>query len=240
MTELNALIEVPEPVKLESGTEVLVQDLRLRQLLKLLRIITRKGLPLAQEMGLFRLSPDDDRDEFVTNLLAVLFMCIPDAEDETIEFLRSMVQPAGLVDRRSLSRQEQQDNQERWTQLYLEIDNPTLEDTATLIEKIVRREAGDIQALGKRVAGMLNFAKKTGQIPTDLPTSTSSAPNSSADSPGASISSPPSTDGLTTSSRTFASDGSVSYSPPSENGATTTTGTASNASSSRPEPSSNS
>ena len=39
------------------------------------------------------------------------------------------------------------------------LDNPELEDLVDLIEAIVRREAKDIMALGKRLAAMLKLAK---------------------------------------------------------------------------------
>ena len=223
--ELNALDGIPEQVKLSSGNFVEIQDLKSRQFFKFLRIVTHGALPLVNDMSLFRLGGDIDPEEFGARLLSIMLLSIPDAETETIEFLQSMVKPAGLIEGRSLNKQDTERNNVLWDQFRKDMDNPELDDLITLIEAIVKREAADIQALGKRLQGMFSLAQKTGQL---SPNPTSPAQNSSAGSPAATTSSPANTAGPTTSSAISVSGGSASASLLFENVATTPTGSVSN------------
>lgn len=227
MSELDALDPVPETVKLSSGTTVILEDLKARQFFKLLRIVTRGALPAMQDFSVFRIDPNDNPTEFGARLLGVVVLAIPEAEDEAIEFLRSMVKPVGLIERRGLNKQDLERNKELWTAIYTELENPELEDLVTLIEAIVRREAADIQALGKRLAGMFKLAQKTGQVPSS-PSPTSPTVTSSVVSPEPSTSSATNTGGVTTNVETSLSGDSGNASPPSVNDATTSVGLASN------------
>ncbi len=241
LSELDALDPVPEQVKLTSGTVVVLEDLKARQFFKLLRIVTHGAMPLMQDMSLFKLDPDTDPGEFTSRLLSILVLSIPDAEDETIEFIASMCKPYGLIEDRRLNKQDAERNEELWRRLAKDLDNPELDDLVTLIEAVVRRESADIQALGKRLAAMFKLADRTGQLrtpqttetPTETPTSSPDqtsvrTPDSSADSPAPSISWPPSTAGTTTTSGLSHSGASVSVSPPSGNAGTTPGGSDSN------------
>ncbi len=221
--DVGVIDPLPEQVKLSSGSVIVLQDLRARQFFKFLRIITHGAMPIVQDPALLKLSPDMDAGEFGTRLLSIMVLSIPDAEDETIEFVRSMCEPYGLISGRGLNKQDTERNRELWTRLYTELDNPALEDLLTLIEAIVRRESADIQALGKRLTAMFNLAEKTGQL---SPNSTSPTPDFSAGSPEPSTSSVTNTDGPTDRSATSASDASVSVSPPSESAVSTSNGTA--------------
>lgn len=227
MSELDALDPVPEQVKLQSGTVVALESLRARQFFKLLRIITHGALPVLQDLSIFRLDPDEDPAEFTTRLLSLMALSIPDAEDETILFLRTMCKPVGLIEGRKLNKQDTERNSALWAALDTELDNPELDDLLTIIDAIVRREAADLQALGKRLSGMLKLADKTGQLDPRNQTSTPKTSTSSADSPEPTTSSPSSTDGPTSASATSASADSANVSPPSESGATTSAGSAS-------------
>lgn len=224
-SELNALDGVPEQVKLSTGTFVEVQDLKSRQFFKLLRIITHGALPLMNDMSLFRMSSDMSATEFGQRLLSVMLLSIPDAEKETIEFLQSMVKPAGLIEGRNLNKQDTERNSALWAAVDADMYNPELDDLVTLVETIIRREASDIQALGKRLQAMFKLAEKTGQVPN---LHTSPEANSSADSREASTSSRPSTDGPTTSSGISVSGGSDNAQLLFENGASTSSGSVNN------------
>lgn len=230
MSELDVLDPVPETVKLSSGTVVVLEDLRARQFFKLLRILTHGALPLVQDGSLFRLDPGLDAAEFGTRLLSIVVLAIPDAEDETIEFLGSMVRPYGLIERKGLNKQDIERNTELWNALVEEMSNPELDDLVTLVEAIVKRESADIQALGKRLGSMFNLAKKTGQIPnveSNSPIPASMTQTSSVASPAASTSSPTSTAGATTNSENSPSDASVNALPQSGNAVSTSGGSAS-------------
>lgn len=216
MSELDALDPVPEDYKLQSGAVIQFEDLRARQFFKLLRIVTHGAVPAMRD--LFAMDPNTDQQQFVTTLLTVVVLSIPDAEDETIDFLNSMVKPVGLIEgRRNLSKGDTERNEELWRKVDEEMENPHLEDLVGIVEAIVKREAADIQALGKRLAAMFKLAERTGQTKTSKsPSPTTETDTSSADSPAPSTSSRASTGGRTRRSRTSASSGYVSVSPQSE------------------------
>lgn len=221
MAELDSLDPIPEQVKLQSGLTVQLERLKARQFFKLLRIITQGAMPQMQTAGLFD-TDGLDASEFTSRLITVTLLSIPEAEDQTIDFVRSMGKPVGLIERKNLNKQDAERNLELWTRFDEELDNPELDDLVTIIEAVVRREAADIQALGKRLAAMFNLAVKTGQIPENQsPNQTGSTSASSADSPAPSISSVRSTDGRTRSSSTSASRASVSASRASKSAAST-------------------
>jgi hypothetical protein len=198
--EIDKLDPIPEVVTLRSGLQVQLESLKARQFFKLLRIVTHGALPGMREAGLFDMD-DLDTDEFMGRLLSVTLLSIPDAEDETIEFIRSMVFPVGLIDRKGLNKQDVERNTLLWEALDLEMANPELDDVVTIVEAVIKRESQDIQALGKRLASMFKLAEKTGQIETSTsPSPSESKLNSSEDSPARSTSSRRSTDGKTKSS----------------------------------------
>jgi hypothetical protein len=224
VSELRALDPTPETVKLVSGVEVEILPLRARQFFKFLRIITHGALPVVRDGALFQLDGDLSGTEFTGRLISLVVLSIPDAEDETIEFVQAMCQPAGLAPGRRLNKQDQERNAARWAELDLELANPELDDLITILEAVVKAEAEDIQALGKRLQAMFSLANRTGQLSPSTNPQTSPAPNSSADSPEPTTSSPASTaDGPTTSSASSRSAGSARRSRRSENVSTTET-----------------
>ncbi len=188
-------------IKLSSGLVVELQSLRMRQFFKLMRIVSHGA-----GGSLSNLSLSDNQEVFVVKLLTLTMLSIPDAEDETIEFLLSMVKPVGLIDRRNLNKQDKERNDELWAQVLDVLDNPDPEDFVTLIEAIVNNEAEDLQALGKRLASLMKLAQKTGQLPESL---TSPDQTSSEESAEPTTSSPQSTDGPTEISVNLPSEESV-------------------------------
>lgn len=226
--ELDALDGFPETIKLSSGTFVEIQDLKSRQFFKFLRIVTHGALPLVSDMSLFKFDADTDINEFGARLLSIMLLSIPDAEAETIEFLQTMVKPAGLIEGRKLNKQDTERNNALWEKLDAEMENPELEDLITLIEAIIKREAADMQALGKRLSAMFNLAVKTGQIDQAPSIPKFPEPSSSEDSPAPTTSSLPNTDGTTTSSATSPSAGYDSVPLQYENAGTYSSGSVSN------------
>lgn len=164
-TDVEIIVNEGDVVTLTSGTEVNIQPLKARQFFKLLRIITHGAGGMLLNV---KFSPDDTPEEFGSKLVALVGFAIPDAEEEVIDFLLSMVEPAGLKDSKSATKTQKNKNEELKTALFEELYNPELDDLVTLIEAIVRREAEDLQALGKRLMSMFNLAKKMGQVPEDL------------------------------------------------------------------------
>ena len=203
MSELDALDSVPEQLTLSTGTVVEFNHLKARQFFKMLRILTHatKGM-IGQLDQLFSGSGAEAAAKFA----ALLVFSIPDAEDETIEFLFSMVRPAGLrvaSGGRSLEKSEVEFNQKLWDDMANDINNPELEDLIDLVDTIVKREAEDLTALGKKLQKLLGLAKKTGQLTTSQ---TSQEQNSSEVSPEASTLSVASTTGRTNRSKTARSN----------------------------------
>jgi hypothetical protein len=188
--ELNVLSPVGDVVELSDGTRVRLLDLKARQFFKLLKILTHgPALQLMANSGgnsLLSGSPE----EILGRLVGFIGISIPDAFDETVNFLYDMVEPADLGNTKQ-SKVEDQAKREHLAQVML---NPELEDLVDLIEAIVKRESADLAALGKKVAKLLNLAEKTGQLDT---TPASPAPNTSVASPEPSTSSAQSTVGLT-------------------------------------------
>lgn len=148
--DVDALSPSPDQVTLESGFVVNVERLRTRGMFKLLKIVTRGAGPILMQMRL----DFDDSEAFVGQLLAVIMMAIPEAEDEAIEFIQFMTTPAG-ADVNAKSKGAQEKNRELFEQLARELDDPAPSDTVNIISKIIENEAHDIQALGKQLAALL-------------------------------------------------------------------------------------
>ena len=140
-----------EPITLESGKQVLVNPLRLREFLAMLKIITRGA---AMALGSVRLDTNDE--DFMQNMLSLFVFAIPEAEDEVVDFVRVMVSPYG-----NFSGSEKV---EAVNQLWEEMANPELEDLFTVVEVVIHREGSDLRRLGKRLANAIAFARKTGQV----------------------------------------------------------------------------
>lgn len=134
------------PVTLLNGHQVNVERLRTRQTLRLMKILTRGGAAALSDLDF----GGDQTDAAVALAGAVLFS-IPEAEDETIEFVRSMVTPVGLIyDPRS--KPEIEVNENLWGQVRDDFENPELEDLLSVMERVIQVEAPHLASLGKRIA----------------------------------------------------------------------------------------
>jgi len=152
--DIDRLLEEPVgPITLQSGTVIEIKPLKLREFLKLLKILTRGGGAILAENPL----NFDDPNEFTTTLLAAVLFALPEAEDETIEFVQSVVQPSGDFT------PEQQAIQNAL--LFRYMDNPELEDVVDIITVLIRTEGADLQSLGKRLRAMFRAAQKMGAAP---------------------------------------------------------------------------
>ncbi len=227
--ELEVFDPTPSTVTLSTGTVVQLESLRTRQFFKLLRIITRGALPQLQDMSLFKMDGELDSGEFAGRLISLLLLSIPEAENEAVDFIQAMVRPVGLIERRSglkLNKQDVAHNTDLWAEVITQLDNPELEDLVTIIEAVVKQEAADLLALGKRLRQMFKLAEKTGQTKPSSSSSSSRGQTSpvatySGDSAVRSTSSAVSTAGQTTVSSTLLSDDSGRSQPPSSNGGST-------------------
>lgn len=215
-TELDRLDPDVTPLELTTGFELEIVRMRTRQFFRLLKVLTHGAGPRMLQTGMdFEAEPAI----FATRLAALVAMAIPDAETETLDFLDSMAQPKGLAggaygkQPSQLTKAETDADAVLWVKYHAELFNPDPMDTFSLVEAIVRREAEDVQALGKRFAGLMKMAQKMGQ---DQPGTPDPAPEgnslhqaaSPGSSPAASTSSATSTGGPTGTSSTSPSAGS--------------------------------
>lgn len=208
-SETDRLDPPSDLVALSDGRKVEIQRLKLRQLFRLLRIITRGGagyLPMLREALAGATSDEDRAEAFGTQLIAIALIALPEAEDEAVEFIMSVVEPEGILpgrDKLSVKR-----NDELRQKLAEYLYNPEPEDAITIIEAVVDREKSDLVSLGKRLMASFKMAEKTGQL-SDSKTSESATQirPSSAVTPEPSTSSPLSTDGTTSESSTSESVG---------------------------------
>lgn len=147
------LSDTAQTLKLSSGSTVRIRPMKLREFLKMLRIITRGGSAIMSTMDL----NFEDTDDFVQSLLAVVMFSIPEAEQETVDFITAMCEPDRLTG-------NAKDDAYARQMLALELDNPELEDMTNVLAVIVRSEGRDLQALGKRLRTMFDVAKKMGLV----------------------------------------------------------------------------
>lgn len=152
----------PETITLSNGSVVRILDLKTRQFFRLLRIVTHGagGFLMQADLNL-----TDSPESFAAKLLGIMFIAVPDSEDETIAFLSSMVTPDGLIERPGWEKDAGavERNKTLWSQLNEALVNPEMEDTISIVEAVILREAADIQSLGKRLQKMWTLASKTGQ-----------------------------------------------------------------------------
>jgi hypothetical protein len=165
-TEVNALEPTSAFIALSSGVEAEVLPMNTIQLIRLMKVFTN-GVPPEQLAGLmFGFDPEDD--DFGARLVINLILAIPNAEDEVLGFIKSMLKPAGLIKGRRLTT----DERERNTQLLLKFDeateNPSGEDLIDIIEKIIVNSEDDLRSLGKKIATL--FRKVTASRMPKAPT----------------------------------------------------------------------
>lgn len=154
--DIEALVADAGLVTLTSGTQVRVERLRVRQMMRLLRIVTRGAGPLLTEMEFSR----QDMEDFAGQLLGVVMISIPEAEEETVDFIKSMVLPVDLIDD-PRSAPEREINAEKQARLNAELDNPEIEDLFVILEHVIRVEAPHFVSLGKRLATLLKVEQQT-------------------------------------------------------------------------------
>lgn len=180
MSELSALDSTPGSVTLSTGTQIDILDLKAKQFFKLLKIITR-GPGLALVSGGTNLLTGEP-EEVMGRLLGILVISIPEAYDETIDFISSMIRPSGLRLTTAINKEAKQHNTVLWDRLAADMENPEMEDLLIVLEAVIAREAADLSALGKKVMGMVTVAQKTGQLKKPI-SQTSQVQNTSAASP---------------------------------------------------------
>jgi hypothetical protein len=154
-SDIDRLDPQPGRVTLSTGTEVVIQPLKTRQFFKLLRIITHGGAGMIPQM---RFSGDMDDQELAGQLIGLVIFAVPDAEDETIEFIQAMCLPAAFPTG------DKKADEKALRALAMELNNPEIEDIITIIEAVLKRESSDLKSLGNRIAAMVKGAAAANQI----------------------------------------------------------------------------
>lgn len=146
-TEIDQLDPISSSITLTTGHTVEILPLKTRQLFRLMRIITRGGAGL---LGTLKWS--EGAEAFTTQLLAIVVWAIPEAENEAIDFVKSLVAiPTGK-------------DLPETAEIAVALENPDLDDLVSILEVVIRRDGPHVQALGKRLRSLLEAAVKTGQI----------------------------------------------------------------------------
>lgn len=154
-TEMDVLDPAASVVTLSDGRNVRVERLRTRQTMRLMKILTRGA---GDALGTIDFSAG--ADEAGPALLAAVIFSIPEAEDETIDFVRSMISPADLITDPH-SKPEREVNAGLHAALDAAFDNPDLDDLVTVLERVIEVETPHLVALGKRLAALLKVARQT-------------------------------------------------------------------------------
>lgn len=152
--DVDALVADPIPLTLISGFPIKVERLRMRATMALLKILTRGA---GEALLSMRLGRDTDPEEFTGVLLGAILVSIPEAEDETIEFIRRMVSPA-IIHEGRITPGDRAWNEEQYETLRNELEDPELDDLMTILSEIIKNEAPHVLALGKQLVALLPVA----------------------------------------------------------------------------------
>lgn len=148
------ILSEPVPLTLSNGLEIEVERLRTRALMSLLKILTYGA---GEALLNLRVTDDTSEEDFTGALLGAIIFAIPEAENETIEFINRMVVPAGL--RATKTKEDIAHNVALDAQLRDALSDPDLTDLFLIVSEIVKREAPHIRALGKQISVLFPMAK---------------------------------------------------------------------------------
>ena len=150
--EIEPISDDPYHVYLPGLDETVgIEQLRTRQLFKFLKILTVGAGPALADLNI---SADTEEAELTQQLLMVLLVSVPEAEDEVIDFIRSMLRPDGLIDP-VRSKADTAKNVELYSELYAKLQNPLPQDTIAILIQVVKNEAPNMIALGKSLAALI-------------------------------------------------------------------------------------
>lgn len=170
-TELPPILGDPAGFALASGRRVRLRPLATLELFALVRVVTTGLGPAITELNI---DPDEPDRIFAARMAGLTLSALPNAGHEAVAFLRSMVEPVGLAKGINIHKADRQRNQALQAELEAEMVNPDPMDTIEIVERIWQRDAGNLQALGKRLAASWRLMASKG---------ISTGPSTSATSP---------------------------------------------------------
>lgn len=150
--EIDRLDPLPEKLRLKNDIEFTVNPLRLRQFLALIRILTRGASPFLAGGGLTARDPE----EFARQLLMLLLLAIPESEEETIEFVKTIAAPV-LTSNPEIDAKIQDE-------FDASLNDPELEDIVLIFQALVQNEAEDLRSLGNRLRSMMSTVSRMGLL----------------------------------------------------------------------------
>lgn len=167
--DIDTLSQEPTPVTLVSGLEIKIERLRTRALMALLKILTRGA---GAVLGELQFDSETSSEAFVGQLLGAVIVAIPEAEDETVEFINRMVTP--VLKEGRLSKADIAANADLEVQLRTELADPDLDDLLTIFSEIINIEGPHILALGKRLGVLIQAQQLSARAKQGASSKTSS------------------------------------------------------------------
>lgn len=148
--DVETIAPEPDVVELSSGSVVRVKPIKTRETFALLKIVSRGAGPILAEVAFNR----EDQDAFASQMIGLIVMAIPEAVEETIEFVQIMCEPVKDFIEQPRTKEQRKHNEELLTALYEELENPELDDLIAIVSAIAINEAPHMMALGKRLAAL--------------------------------------------------------------------------------------
>lgn len=155
--DVSAILADPSRITLSNGEEYIVERLRTRGLLRLMKIFTAGAADVLTNVNF---SLDMDPQEFAGIFIGSVLFSVPEQEDESLDFLQKMVRPARFISNPKTP-QEREANANEMAKLQSLLDDPELDDTFTILESIITIEAPNILSLGKRLSALLAVQRKS-------------------------------------------------------------------------------
>lgn len=164
-SDLGTIRPRPEVITLESGRQVQVKKLKTWELLGLVDIVIGG---VGRELFNIKLDMDEPEEIFAAKFAGLLITSAIGNRDQTIAWVRDVVEPVGLVKGMRLDKAQKARNQKLIDELDYEMENPEPDDTITIIESLARTEGGDLHRWGKRLAGIFRMVAASGRLPASL------------------------------------------------------------------------
>ena len=145
------IYDLSSEFELDCGLRVEFTGLNAIQILKLMKILVDGG---NIDEVIDTMATEDATEEVMAQLMILgLISAAPNAQGATLEFIRSCLQPAGLVTP-ARDKVDRARNEKLWSDFRDALENPSIEDTVNTVGRIIVYAAENMEALGKSVRKM--------------------------------------------------------------------------------------
>ena len=162
--DTGAILADPSIITLSDGKQYNVERLKTLGTLKLLKIFTAGASDVLMQT---KFSVDMDPKEFTGIFIGALLFSVPEQSAETLDFIQNMVSPKHVI-RDARTPQERESNEQMFTEMYLLLEDPEIEDTVSILTAIITIEGPHILSLGKRLTAILG-TMRAGRAPKQTP-----------------------------------------------------------------------